>query len=38
MFLGPDDVNMVLDAGTYEKIAALPAYEQTDEVMIHYTL
>ena len=38
MFLGPDDVNMVLDAGTYEKIAALPAYEETDEVMIHYTV
>jgi hypothetical protein len=38
MFLGPDDVNMVLDEGIYEKIAALPAYEEADEVMIHYTV
>jgi radical SAM protein with 4Fe4S-binding SPASM domain len=38
MFLGPDDVDMVLDAGTYEKIAALPEYEEADEVMIHYTV
>ena len=38
MFLGPDDVDMVLDAGIYEKISALPAYEEADEVMIHYTV
>jgi len=38
MFLGPDDVNMVLDAGIYEKISGLPAYEEADEVMIHYTV
>ncbi len=38
MFLGPDDVNMVLDEGIYEKISALPAYEEADEVMIHYTV
>jgi uncharacterized protein len=38
VFLGPDDVNMVLDGRTYEKIAALPAYEEVDEVMIHYTV
>ena len=38
MFLGPDDVNMVLDEGLFEKISALPAYEEADEVMIHYTV
>ncbi len=38
MFLGPDDVDMVLDAGVCEKVAALPAYEEADEVMIHYTV
>ena len=38
MFLGPEDVNLVLDAGIYEKVAALPAYEEVDEVMIHYTV
>lgn len=38
MFLGPDDVDMVLGAGTYGKIGALPAYEEVDEVMIHYTV
>jgi radical SAM protein with 4Fe4S-binding SPASM domain len=38
MFLGPDDVDMALDADTYGKIAALPAYEEVDEVMIHYTV
>jgi radical SAM protein with 4Fe4S-binding SPASM domain len=38
MFLGPDDVDMVLDAAVYEKVGALPAYEEVDEVMIHYTV
>jgi radical SAM protein with 4Fe4S-binding SPASM domain len=38
MFLGPDDVDMELDAGVYLKIAALPAYQEADEVMIHYTV
>jgi radical SAM protein with 4Fe4S-binding SPASM domain len=38
MFLGPDDVDMVLDAEVYDKIAALPAHEEVDEVMIHYTV
>jgi uncharacterized protein len=38
MFLGPDDVDMVLEAGIYEKIDLLPAYEEADEVMIHYTV
>jgi len=38
MFLGPDDVDMVLDAGVCEKVAALPAYEEVDQVMIHYTV
>jgi radical SAM protein with 4Fe4S-binding SPASM domain len=38
MFLDPGDVNMVLDAGIYEKISALPAYEEAHEVMIHYTV
>jgi radical SAM protein with 4Fe4S-binding SPASM domain len=38
MFLGPDEVNMALDPGIYEKISSLPPYEETDEVMIHYTV
>jgi radical SAM protein with 4Fe4S-binding SPASM domain len=38
MFLGPEDVDMVLDAGVCEKVAALPAYEEVDEVMIYYTV
>ncbi len=38
MFFGPDDVDMVLDVGVCEKVAALPAYEEVDEVMIHYTV
>jgi hypothetical protein len=38
MFLGPDDVDMVLAADLYEKISALPAYEEADEIMIHYTV
>ncbi|MCU0596423.1 MAG: SPASM domain-containing protein [Desulfobacterota bacterium] len=38
MFLGPDDVDMALDARVYERVAALPAYEEVDEVMIHYTV
>jgi len=38
MFLGPEDVDMVLDAEVYEKIKALPPYEEADEIMIHYTV
>ena len=38
MFLGPDDVDMALDADVYEKISSFPTYEETDEVMIHYTV
>jgi radical SAM protein with 4Fe4S-binding SPASM domain len=38
MFLGPDDVNTVLDAGICERMAALPTYVEVDEVMIHYTV
>jgi uncharacterized protein len=38
MFLGPNDVDMVLDADVYEKISVLPTYEEADEVMIHYTV
>ena len=38
MFLGADDVDMVLDESLYGKVAALPAYEEIDEVMIHYTV
>ena len=38
MYLGPDDVNMALDPAIYEKLSSLPAYEETDEVMIHYTV
>jgi radical SAM protein with 4Fe4S-binding SPASM domain len=38
MFLGADDVDMVLDESLYGKFAALPAYEEVDEVMIHYTV
>jgi len=38
MFLGPDDVDMVLGGEVYEKTAALPSYEEADEIMIHYTV
>lgn len=38
MFLGPEDVDMVLGGEVYEKIAALPSYEEADEIMIHYTV
>jgi len=38
VFLGPDDVNTVLDASFYAKVASFPAYEEADEVMIHYTV
>jgi uncharacterized protein len=38
MYLGPGDVNMALDPAIYEKISSLPAHEEADEVMIHYTV
>ena len=38
VFLGPEDVDMGLGADVYDKIKTLPAYEEIDEVMIHYTV
>ncbi len=38
MFLGPDDVTMTLNPAIHEKISSLPVHQETDEVMIHYTV
>jgi uncharacterized protein len=37
-FLRHQDVDMILDAAIYQKISILSSYEESDDIMIHYTV